>query len=173
VLACNRLVLIVPAEAKHPPKAFTALAEASVKRVSIGQPRTVPAGEYAREVLDKLKVSDALAGRLVYGANVRQVLAYVERGEVDAGIVYKTDAVEAGPRVRVMAEAQEAWHAPIVYPAVIVKASGHREAAARFEAYLQSAGARKIFEGAGFTAPVGAVGEKAAGDGPATKPDGG
>jgi molybdate transport system substrate-binding protein len=172
VLAHNRLVLIVPTGAQHPPGAFTDLAAPSVRRLAIGQPRTVPAGAYAEQVLARLGLDGALKGRLVYGANVRQVLAYVERGEVDAGIVYRTDAAEAGPRVRVMAEAQESWHTPIVYPAVVVKASGHRAAAGRFEAYLQTAVAQKIFEAVGFTAPHGTNGKKATGDGPATKPDG-
>jgi molybdate transport system substrate-binding protein len=102
------------------------------------------------------KVADALGERLIYGANVRQVLNYVERGEVDAGIVYLTDAKEAGDRVKVVATADAAWHEPIVYPGAIVSASKKREAALKFLEYLGSERAKKLLEDRGFSTGAGA-----------------
>ena len=129
---------------------FSDLAAAGVERVAIGEPKTVPAGEYARQVFARLNLTDALAGKLVYGANVRQVLGYVEQGEVDAGIVYATDAKQAGEKVRVVATSDAQTHEPIVYPAVIVSASRKKEQAGRFLNYLQTPGARAIFVNKGF-----------------------
>ena len=152
VIAGNALVLVVPAGAKDAPDGFPALASPSVKRVAVGEPKTVPAGEYAAQALRHAGVADALRGRLVFGANVRQVLGYVERGEVSAGVVYATDAKAAGDKVRVAAVADAAAHDPIVYPAVVVAASTRRESAARFLDYLATDDARAAFTARGFTA---------------------
>lgn len=158
-VAGNRLVLVVPGDERHPPVGFKDLVSGSVKRIAIGEPKTVPAGHYAQQVLRKLNLERALAGRIVYGSNVRQVLDYVERGEVDAGIVYATDAKEAGDKVRVIASADDSAHDPIRYPAAIVTTGGHRGAARRFLAYLKTEPAKKIFTSHGFSA-----------GGPATRP---
>jgi molybdate transport system substrate-binding protein len=153
VVAGNRLVLIVPAGAKSRVKSFTALTDATVKRVAIGQPKTVPAGQYAQQVFQRLGLLDGLRDRLVYGASVRQVLDYVARGEVDAGIVYETDAKEAGDTVRVVATAEEGWHEPILYSVATVSASRHKADVKAFTAFLQSDAARAIFATRGFTEP--------------------
>lgn len=153
VIAGNSLVLVVPAGAKAAPAALKNLADANVRRVSIGEPNTVPAGQYAMQVLKEMKLAESLEGRLVYGANVRQVLDYVERGEVDAGIVYATDARESGDRVRVIESADPKTHDPIEYPAVVVHNSRRRKAAGEFLDYLTLHKARKIFDRRGFTTP--------------------
>ncbi|HEY7090641.1 MAG TPA: molybdate ABC transporter substrate-binding protein [Tepidisphaeraceae bacterium] len=150
VIAGNVLVLIVPADAKDPPSSFEALAGPSVKRVAIGEPKSVPAGQYATQVLKHFALDEKLKDRVVYGTNVRQVLAYVERGEVSAGIVYASDAKESGDKVKVVATAQGDWHEPIVYPAVVVKASAKQEAAKRFIDYLASEKARAVLTAKGF-----------------------
>jgi molybdate transport system substrate-binding protein len=150
VVAGNTLALIVPAGADGPDR-FEALAREGVKRVAIGEPRTVPAGQYATEVLENLGLLRPLDGRLVYGSNVRQVLNYVERGEVSAGIVYATDAREAGAKVKVTATAPPGTHAPIVYPAVVVKASPHAAAATKFLDYLGTEPAQRTLANKGFT----------------------
>jgi len=150
VIASNRLVLIVPADAEKPVAGFSDLADARVKRIAIGQPRTVPAGEYAAQVLKKLNVFDAVRERLVYGTNVRQVLDYVRRGEVDAGVVYTTDAMTE-PKVKVVATAEESSHDPIVYPAVIIpRPKGNEAGARKFLEHLQSEAAQKILRARGF-----------------------
>jgi molybdate transport system permease protein len=154
VVAGNRLVLIVPADAETPPESFTDLADPARGRVAIGEPATVPAGQYAAQVLDELGVAAPLEGRLVYGANVRQVLDYVVRGEVAAGVVYATDAMEAGGGlVRVVATADPETHDPIVYPAAVVTTSRKPEAARRFLEYLGGGQARKVLRSRGFIIP--------------------
>jgi molybdate transport system substrate-binding protein len=153
VVAGNQLVLIVPAGAKAAPATFADLADAKYRRVAVGEPKSVPAGQYAVQALKSLSLLDPLRGRLVYGANVRQVLDYVERGEVDAGIVYATDAIESGDRVRVVARADAKANDPIEYPAVIVSHSRRRKAAGDFLDYLASDKARDILARKGFTPP--------------------
>lgn len=156
-IAGNRLVLIVPAGAGDAaPASFTDLADARHGRVAVGEPKTVPAGQYAMQVLTKLGIAQTLteSRRLVYGANVRQVLDYVVRGEVGAGVVYATDAREAvEDAVRVVATADAATHDRIVYPAAVVTASRKREAAGRFLEFLQGDEAKRIFKARGFTIP--------------------
>lgn len=162
IVASNRLVLIVPGDAKNPPSGFDGLRDPSVRNVAIGAPRTVPAGLYAEQVIRTLKLTDALAEKLVYGTNVRQVLAYVERGEVSAGMVYATDAMAFGPKVRVVATADPNSHEPIVYPGIVVRASRKPDAAKRFLDYLSGVDARAVLKRNGFLVT----------DGPATKPSG-
>jgi molybdate transport system substrate-binding protein len=167
IVARNSLVLIVPAGATGGPASFAALADASVKRIAIGEPKTVPAGDYALQTLTSLKLADKLAERLVYGANVRQVLTYVENGDVTAGLVYATDALESGAKVKVVATADPATHQPIVYPAVLATASKRAAATTRALAYLCSAKARLVLAAKGFVVDEPTT---AAATAPATEP---
>jgi molybdate transport system substrate-binding protein len=153
IIAKNSLVLIVPSDQKDAVKSFADLTHASVKRISIGQPRTVPAGEYAMQVLMSLKIDEAVKDRLVFGANVRQVLDYVARGEVEAGLVYKTDAMQAAKDVRVVATAKDEDHKPIEYPAVVIKDSANADAAAKFLKYLAGKDAQASLKKYGFALP--------------------
>ena len=153
MIAGNALVLIVPADAKDTPQTFGELAQPAVKRVAVGEPKTVPAGQYASQVFEALKLGDSLRPKLVYGTNVRQVLLYVERGEVSAGVVYATDARESGDRVRVMAKADPKHHEPIIYPAVVVSGSAKREAAGRFLSFLTGPKAQAVLRARGFSPP--------------------
>ncbi|MGA3067887.1 MAG: molybdate ABC transporter substrate-binding protein [Tepidisphaeraceae bacterium] len=155
-VATNELVLIVPAGAKNPPAKFEDLTDPRFAHIAIGDPKTVPAGQYAMQTLVSLNLEEPLATRLVEGANVRQVLIYVSLGEADAGVVYATDAAQAGKKVIVAAVAPETSHDPIVYPAVILKA-GKTDAAARFLSYLQSDKARAILIAHGFGVPAAAT----------------
>lgn len=150
VVVGNTLVLVVPADAKESPADFEALKQAGVSRIAIGEPRTVPAGQYAQQVFKSLNLTDALANKLVYGTNVRQVLTYVERGEVSAGVVYATDAKMSGERVRVVATADVKSHEPIVCPGVVVSASQKQEAARRFLKYVAEPPAQAAFAAKGF-----------------------
>ena len=151
-VAGNRLVLIVPGDLTGARMSFEGLSDKRFKRISIGQPESVPAGKYAMQVLSKLALVDALRERLVYGANVRQVLSYVERGEVEAGIVYQTDA-RAARNVSVVATADESWHEPIRYPAAVVSASKYPDRARRFVEFLRQDEAQQVLTGHGFTSP--------------------
>ena len=153
IVCGNSLVLVVPGGTRDAPDSFAALANPKFTRIAVGEPKSVPAGEYAMQALRFLKIESAVTDRLVYGANVRQVLSYVERGEVSAGIVYRTDALLVGEKVRVAAVADPAWHAPIEYIGVAIAASKHPEAAGRFLDYLQTPAAREAMTSRGFTVP--------------------
>lgn len=146
----NVLVLIVPANSKLNLTTIGELNRPEVKRIAIGQPKAVPAGEYALQTLKSLDLESTLTPRLINGANVRQVLDYVIRGEVDAGFVYSTDAQAAGAKVKVVAAAPADAHDPIEYPAVIVAASKKQEATRKFLDYLATPEAQRIFIKHGF-----------------------
>ncbi len=153
VVVENTLVLISPADAKDSPAGFADLANDHGKKIAIGEPKTVPAGRYAMQTLKVMKLEKAVAPRLVYGESVRQVLTYVEQGEVCAGIVYGTDAKMAGAKVKVIATADASCHDKIEYPAAVVEGSAHADAAKRFLDYLAMEQAKKIFISKSFQMP--------------------
>ncbi|MGO9516427.1 MAG: molybdate ABC transporter substrate-binding protein [Candidatus Korobacteraceae bacterium] len=144
----NALVLIVPLDSQL--KDFQGLASSGIQVIALGDPGSVPAGQYGQQTLTVLHLFDALKAKLVFGKDVRQVLTYVETGNADAGLVYATDARASG-KVRVVAAAPESTHDPIVYPAAVVKGSRNPEAARMFLDYLSSPRAGAIFEKYGFT----------------------
>ena len=163
VIAGNELVLIAPAKSSVEIKAFDDLEKA--KRVAMGEPRTVPAGMYAQQVMKKLSIEEKIKDRIVYGTNVRQVLDYVRRGEVTCGIVYATDAKEAGDEVKVVAKADATWHERIVYPGVVVKGTAKPQAAEKFLEYLRGEKAQGILKKRGFAAAPPQEDGRAAGTG--------
>jgi molybdate transport system substrate-binding protein len=152
-LVKNQVVLIVPSD-RAGVSNFQDLTRAEVKNVAIGEPRTVPAGRYAQQVLTHFGVYDQLKPKFVFGKDVRQVLAYVETGNADAGIVYATDA-RITNRVKVVATAPEDSHAPVVYPVAIIKTSHDPSAAREFMQFLWGSQARDVFVKFGFV-PSGA-----------------
>jgi molybdate transport system substrate-binding protein len=150
-LLTNRLVLIVPRGNRgigglH---SFQDLLLADVRTVALGDPRSVPAGMYAQQTLTALGIYDAVRHKAVYASDVRQVLAYVETGSADAGIVYATDA-ESSSRVRIAAEAPAGAAPHIVYPAAALKSSAHPADAQNYLRFLQSDAARAVFLRYGF-----------------------
>jgi molybdate transport system substrate-binding protein len=153
VVAGNRLVLIVPRDFANPPAKFEDLLSDRFRHIAIGEPKVVPAGQYAMQTLKSAGLDEKLSSKLIMAENVRQVLLYVMRGEAEAGLVYATDAAAAGDAVRVAIQADDSAHDPIVYPAVIVQ-SGHYSAARQFLKYLDSDKACHIFLAHGFTAPT-------------------
>lgn len=148
-VAGNSLVLVTPVGRRNL-VSLQDLAGSAVRRIAIGKPATVPAGRYARQALEKAGLWPALTRRFVYAENVRQVLDYVSRGEVDAGLVYGTDALILRDRVHVAATV--GGHAPIRYPAVVVADTRERALAVSFIEFLRSSAARERFVAAGFTA---------------------
>nr|WP_295973102.1 molybdate ABC transporter substrate-binding protein [uncultured Bacillus sp.] len=146
----NELVLIVPKESDAAVNSFEHLATAELNQLSIGTPETVPAGQYAKESLEKLQVWDKIESKVVFAKDVRQVLSYVETGNVDAGIVYKTDAL-ISDKTKIVATADPSTHTPIIYPVGVIKESAHFKEAKEFYNYLQSDAALKVFEEYGFT----------------------
>ena len=144
----NSLVLIAPQDSKL--KGFDDLTSPAVRLLALGDPASVPAGQYGRETLNAFRLYDKLQSRIVLGKDVRQVLTYVETGNADAGLVYATDA-KVSTKVRVVAVAPESTHDSIVYPMAIVAGSRNQNAARDFSAYLTSPAARAIFVKHGFT----------------------
>ena len=145
----NQLVLIVPNNEKIEAMDFKDLTKDQIEKIAVGTPESVPAGQYAKESLETLGLWGELESKLIFTKDVRQVLTYVETNNVDAGIVYKTDAA-ISQNVKIVAEADEQTHTPIIYPAGVLKDSKQLEAAQEFFHYLKSDEARKIFEQYGF-----------------------
>lgn len=151
----NELVLVVPAENPRQVRKPEDLLAAGVTKVGLAGP-TVPAGAYARQALTKLNLLAALEEqrKIVSGDNVRAALAYAERGEADAAIVYRTDA-RISAKVAVVFTFPADAHDPIVYPWVLLKtpegAPAAESASARFYEYLASPEAAEVFRAQGFT----------------------
>ena len=150
-VARNALVLVAPAGTGAPLRRLDDLTLAGVRRIGIGTPATVPAGRYARELLQSRGLWDSLRAKLVFAEDVRQVLNYVERGEVDAGFVYRSDALAAGARLRPAIELPDA--PAVLYPIAVVKASRQIAAAGAFAAFVASTPAQAILLRHGFAAP--------------------
>ncbi len=144
----NKVVLVGPAGATKP-ASFEALVEPSVKQIAIGEPGSVPAGQYAQQIFAYYKIADAVKPRLVFAKDVRMVLTYVETGNVDAGIVYLTDARQSG-KVVILAEAPADSHDPVIYPAAIIKAARQPAAARVYLDFLKSPEAAGLFAKRGF-----------------------
>ena len=149
-LLTNSLVLIAHLKGLPSLSDPQTLAGATIKRIAIGEPNSVPAGIYGKEVLTRLGIWDVVQAKLVFGADVRATLAYVESGEVDMGIVYKTDAA-ISELVKVLYQFPNSSHSPLVYPAVVLKATKHKALAQEFLAYLGTSEASSIFEHYGFS----------------------
>mgnify|MGYP001321920663 CR=1 FL=1 len=143
----NTLVLVV-AKDNDTIKSFEDLEKA--KTIAMGEPESVPAGKYASEALTSLNLLDKVKSKLVYAKDVRQVLAYVESGDAEAGLVYQTDA-NISDKVKVAAVADESLHSSLVYPAAVVKDSKNQEQAKAFVDFLSSDKAAAVFEKHGFT----------------------
>lgn len=146
-LVGNELVLVIPTDSNIGIESFEDLVNA--KQISIGTPEAVPAGQYAKETLENLNMWGDVEKKVVYAKDVRQVLTYVETNNVDAGIVYKTDAL-ISPKVKIVATAKENTHAPIIYPVGVIKDSSNPKEAQQFYKFLQNQTSIDIFEKYGF-----------------------
>ena len=149
-LLINDVVLITAKDSKLSLPDFKAVLSPDVKHIALGEPKGVPVGQYSEEVFTKLGILDQVKERAVYGSDVRQVLAWVETGDADCGVVYATDAA-ISDKVKVAAVAPADTHKPIVYPAAVLKDSKNEMAAKEFLAFLQTDKAAKVFEKYGFT----------------------
>jgi len=143
----NELVLIAGKDSTL--AGFDGLISESVKKISIGTPETVPAGQYAKETLTALKLWDQLQPKMVLAKDVRQVLTYVETGNVDAGLVYRTDAATS-TNIKIIAAAPANSNKPIVYPMALIKSTKNQKEAEAFAAFLTTDEAVKVFEKYGF-----------------------
>lgn len=143
----NEIVLVT----SKPIGCFASLTDERVKHIAIGEPGSVPAGDYARQVLTALRLWDRLQSKLVFAQDARQVLSQVATGNADAGIAYETDA-RTEPKVRIACAAPSGTHEPVVYPLAVLRETRNPAAALAFALFLESAEARKLFEAHGFTA---------------------
>jgi len=151
----NSIVLIIPKASTLEIDSFEDLLEDYVTMIAVGDPAFVPAGTYAYQLFDLLGITDELeaSGKLIQGSSVRDVLAYVETGNVDAGIVYSTDAV-ISDGVKIVATAPDEINSKIIYPAAIIKASENQAPAADYLAFLSRDAAIEIFKTYGFLSAV-------------------
>ncbi|WCM59939.1 molybdate ABC transporter substrate-binding protein [Paenibacillus polymyxa] len=148
----NKLVAVIPADGTMNIASVTDLTKKEVKKVAIGIPESVPAGNYAQEALTKAELWDTLQNKLVQAKDVRQVLQYVETGNADVGFVYKTDALTS-QKAKIAFEVDPKTYSPVEYPIGIVKASKHIQEAEDFYACLQSQESLNIMAKYGFTVP--------------------
>ncbi len=148
--AANTLVLIVPASATATPASLRDLTGAAYKKVSTGSPATVPVGRYTTEAVEQAGLTQDLQPKWIYAENVRQVLNYVARGEVDAGFVYKTDALIEKDKVKVALTVPT--KTKVLYPIAQVAASKNA-AAKEFIDFVRSAQGQEILDRHGFSHP--------------------
>ena len=151
--AKNALVLVALQSAGVRISSFKDLLSDRVKLIAAGNPRTVPAGRYAAEVFEYYGIAPKISGKLIYGENVRQVLDYVARGEVDAGVVYSTDAAIRTEHIYAAAVAPESSHKPIICPIAVVRGSRHTAAAEEFIEFVRSADGMAVLRKYGFRMP--------------------
>jgi molybdate transport system substrate-binding protein len=145
----NTLVVVVPEDSTLKITGPKDLASPSIRALALAEPQSVPAGIYAKEYLRKQGVWSKVIDRVVPTENVRAALAAVESGNVDAGIVYKTDA-QIAKRVRVAWEVPRAEGPAISYPFAVLAGSSRPEAARKFLAFLESPPAIAVFRRYGF-----------------------
>jgi molybdate transport system substrate-binding protein len=148
-LLTNRLVLIAPKRSTLELKGFQDLVDSRVKRIAVGEFKSVPVGQYTGELFQNLGILAQLRPKLVLSKSARSVLAAVESGNVEAGVVYATDA-KISEQVRIISTASENLHSSIVYPVAVLKNAQNMKLAKAYVQLLSSPSAQSIFVDAGF-----------------------
>lgn len=148
-IASGEIVVAVP-KGTSPPGNFAGVADARFGRIAVGNPSTVPVGRYARESLQALGVWEILEPRLVFAADARQVLDWIERGEVDAGVLYGTDALAGSGRVVAGPAAPAGSHARILYEGAVLENSAGARSALHLLEFLRSEAGQEILARRGF-----------------------
>lgn len=158
-LLSNQLVVIEPADRARPLASIRDLTSASIRRIAVANPAAVPAGVYARRYLEAEHLWAAIQPRIVPTLDVRAALAAVDGGDVDAGIVYRTDAAMARHATVVFSVPRDRGP-KITYPAAVIRRAPDPDGARRFLAYLGGPQARAVFEHYGFLAVAAAGGQR-------------
>jgi molybdate transport system substrate-binding protein len=153
VFARNVLTVIKPADSTVDLAKPADLLDPRVAKIVIGNPKTVPVGQYSEEALRALGLWDRLQSKLVLAENVRQALDYVARGEVDAGFVYTTDATVRPGRVKEAFRPAEDSYRPVSYPVAVVKDSKHPTLVQAFIDLLVSRDGQAVLARLGFQPP--------------------
>ena len=148
--AGNVLVLVVASGIKAP-ATLADLSSSTYAHIAIGNPDSVPAGRYAKQVLSDFGMWDKLQAQLVPTQNVRQALDYVARGEAQAGFVYATDAATQKDKVGIAFNVPSTT--PVRYPIAVVANSRHAQLARDFAAFIASSEAQAVLARYGFSAP--------------------
>jgi len=147
-LLTNQIVLVVPNNSQGITN-FQDLARSSITKIAIGEPKSVPVGKYAQEILNYFQILNQVKNKLVFAKDARQVLSYVETGNVDVGIVYLTDA-KLSKSTKVVITAPIASYSPVIYPVAVVQNSRKISIAKDFIQFLASQQAIKVYEKYGF-----------------------
>jgi molybdate transport system substrate-binding protein len=145
----NSLVVVVPSGSTLQIKSASDLTNAGIKQIALADPRAVPAGVYAKGWLTRQQLWPAVEPKVIPTENVRAALAAVASGNVELGVVYKTDAA-ISKDVKVAYEVPRADAPDISYPMALVKGSPQPEAAKKFLDYLSSEEAGQVFTRFGF-----------------------
>lgn len=147
----NRMVLVIQAgnKANLNITDFSDLTTDQVNLIALGEPKSVPAGKYAQDVLNYFNMADKVNAKAVYGKDVQQLLNYVATGNVEAGIVYRTDG-QVSDNVEIVAVAPEDSHSPVIYPVAVIKDSNTPEMGKELIEFLSTDEAQAIFEEYGF-----------------------
>jgi molybdate transport system substrate-binding protein len=148
--ASNSLVVVVPSDSSHRISSFADLASDRVQRIAVGSFKTSPAGRYAEESFQFYRILPSIKDKLIFAENVRQVLDYVARNEVDAGVVYATDAKTREREVTVKAVADEKSHRKVVYPLAMIKNTRDPKLTEDFLSFVLSEEGQKILAKYGF-----------------------
>ena len=153
IFARNVLTVVKPADSKIDISKPADLLDARVTKIVIGNPKTVPAGQYSEESLRAMGIWERLQSKLVFSENVRQALDYVARGEVDAGFVYTTDAATRGQQVKEAFRPAEDSYRPVVYPVAVVAGAKQAALAQAFLDLLVSRDGQATLARLGFQPP--------------------
>ena len=145
----NSLVIVIASDRATRIHFAHDLTNASVKRIALAETRTVPAGIYAKKYLERVGIWTAIEKKVVPTENVRAALSAVEAGNVEAGVVYKTDAA-ISKKVKV-AYAVPAGDGPAIsYPVALVKEAREPTGARDFLGYLETEVSDDVFHRFGF-----------------------
>lgn len=145
----NKLVLIGNVDTNIQIDSLKEIKELPIEKVAIGNPESVPAGQYTKEALESINIWTGLQNKFVLAKDVRQVLTYIETGNIEVGFVYKTDAY-ASNDVTILKEVESSYHEAILYPGAIVSRSRHKEEAEAFLHFLLSSSGQAILNKHGF-----------------------
>ncbi|GKZ03598.1 molybdate ABC transporter substrate-binding protein [Paraclostridium bifermentans] len=146
-LVKNDLVLIAPKNSDI--SSINDLTTDKVKKLGVGEPESVPAGKYASEVLTNLNLADKVKDKLVFAKDVKQVLAWTQSENTQAGFVYYSDTLGVD-NIKIVETTKESTHSPIVYPVAVIKDSKVPDEAKKFEDYLFSQKGQDILVNCGY-----------------------
>jgi molybdate transport system substrate-binding protein len=148
--AGNEIVLVVPADSTLGLTGFQDLTKADVKKIGYGDPKVAPHGVAAEQILTKLGILDQVKSKVVYAQNVAQAMQYVTSGEVDAGILFITEAKAAGDKAKIVATADQASYTPVAFPICVVSASKVKDLSQAFVDFVAGTDGQAVLAKYGF-----------------------